>query len=457
MPKRSLLLLNVVGLTPGGIGEQTPRISQFASQHPLRTLQPPLPAVTCSSQATMTTGTLPAEHGVVSNGWYFRELGEVKFWCRSDHLVQGEKIWDELYSRDRSIRVANLFWRYCTHAACEITVTERPTYWATGRKGPDIYTEPAELRNELVETLGEFPLFRFWGPATSIESTRWIADATMHVMQSQQPDLVLAYLPHLDYDVQKFGPDSPESAVAHRQVDTEAGRLIDKAAELDYDVAIVSEYGMTSVTRSVALNRVLRTAGYLRVQHAQNGELLEPGASRAFAACSHQVAHVYIADPQDRQPVRQLLEATEGVERVLGEEEKRAAGLAHPRSGELVAIAAPDSWFSYPYWLDDAQAPDFASCVAIHDKPGHDPCEMFLGPGGKRRVITRLLQTKLGFRVPFDVISLDTSQIRGSHGRLPDREADRPVLLTSWDLRLPDTIPMTDVKQLVIDRLLANR
>ncbi|MCA9054480.1 MAG: alkaline phosphatase family protein, partial [Planctomycetaceae bacterium] len=376
LPK--LLLINVVGLTPGGIGEITPHLAAFAQRNGVRTLQPPLPAVTCSSQATLTTGTLPSEHGIVSNGWYYRESGEIKFWSRSDHLVSGEKIWEAARKRNPSIRAAQLFWRYCTHASSALMVTERPTYWANGRKGPDIYCDPPELRDELVEKFGEFPLFRFWGPATSIESTRWIADATLHVMQSRQYEIVMAYLPHLDYDVQKFGPNSHEAAAAHREVDTEVGRLLIAAEEHAYDVAIVSEYGMTSVSQPVYLNRILREAGYIRVQRAQNGELLEPGGSRAFAACSHQVAHVYVTRPEDCQPVQELLQSTDGVERVLGADEKRAAGLDHSRSGELIAVAAPDAWFAYPYWLDDHNAPDFARCVAIHDKPGHDPVEMFL-------------------------------------------------------------------------------
>ncbi|MCB9950911.1 MAG: alkaline phosphatase family protein [Planctomycetaceae bacterium] len=451
--KNRVLLLNVVGLTPGGIGENTPHIKRFVDEHVSRTLEPPLPAVTCSSQATMTTGSLPNEHGIVSNGWYFRELGDVKFWCRSDHLVGGEKIWEAAKQRDPSIRTANMFWRYCTHADCHITCMERPTYWANGRKGPDVYTEPAGLRDELVEKFGEFPLFRFWGPATSIESSRWIADATLHVMESQDPHLVLCYLPHLDYDVQKFGPDSPEAAAAHREVDAEAGKLIDKAKELGYDIAIVSEYGMTKVSKPVYLNRVLREAGYVRVQSAQNGELLEPGGSRAFAACSHQVAHVYVRHPEDLSKVKQLLESVDGVERVLDDVGKREFGLDHTRSGELIAIADPNAWFAYPYWLDDAKAPDFAHCVAIHDKPGHDPAEMFLGPKGKLHVIKRVVQMKLGIRVPFDVISLDATKIKGSHGRLPDCDKNRPVLLTTWDFEGDEHVPMTEVKGIVLKRM----
>jgi predicted AlkP superfamily pyrophosphatase or phosphodiesterase len=358
--------------------------------------------------------------------------------------------------RNPRARTAQLFWRFCTHSKCDITVTERPTYWADGRKGSDIYTEPESLRDELVDRLGEFPLFRFWGPATSIDSTRWIADATLHVLAHHRPDLVLTYLPHLDYDLQKFGPSGPASEQALADVDREAGRLIDYASSGGYDVAILSEYGMTRVETPVYLNRVLRSEGWLRIQRARNGELLEAGASKAFAVCSHQVAHVYVANRSDIQPIKQLLESTPGVEKVLDAEQQQQVGLDHPRSGELVAVAEENSWFAYPYWLDDRDAPDFAHCIAIHDKPGHDPAEMFLRSGllqGKLRLYWRLMQKSLQIRSPFDIVDLDASRIKGSHGRLPDRAEDRPVLLTSWELKTDaEHLPMTDVRSLLLDR-----
>lgn len=452
MPEK-LLLIDLVGLTPRAL-QHMPLVSRHFDGAQQVHLQPPLPAVTCTSQATLTTGAMPAEHGIVSNGWYFEDAAEVRFWMRSDRLVGGEKIWQTAKSRDSKVRVANVFWRYCTHADCDVTVTERPTYWAHGRKSPDIYTNPPELRDQLVEMLGEFPLFRFWGPATSIAATDWIVDATIKVIDQTDPHLTLAYLPHLDYDLQKFGPNSPEGIRSIKEVDASAARLIEHAKSRGREIALLSEYGITDVQHPVFINRVLRQAGYLAVQKAQNGELLEPGASRAFAACSHQVAHVYVADPADVAAVAKLLKETDGIERVLSSDEIAAAGLGHPRSGQLVAIAASDAWFAYHYWLEESLAPDFARCVAIHDKPGHDPGEMFLGSGGKPRVIRRLLQTKLGFRVPFDVISTDANLIRGSHGRLPDDSEQGPMMLTTWSHGAADAMHMTEVKELLLSRLL---
>ena len=156
--------------------------------------------------------------------------------------------------------------------------------------------------------------------------------------------------------------------------------------------------------------------------------------------------------PVDLPSVKKLVESIDGVERVLDVHEMKSAGLGHHRSGELFAIAEPGCWFAYPYWLEDAMAPDFANCVAIHDKPGHDPVEMFLGSGGKFRAMRRLLQSKLGFRVPLDVISTDAGLIRGSHGRLPHHTDDSPVILTDWQLS-DSEFHMSDVKQIVLNQM----
>ena len=453
MPNK-ILVINLVGL-PADVYSKMPKVSQALAGATTRqvVLQPPLPAVTCTSQATLSTGTQPRNHGVVSNGWYFRDSAEIRFWLRSDHLVQGEKLWETAKKIDPNLRVANLFWRYCTHAACDVTVTERPTYWANGRKGPDIYTAPEHFRDELVEQLGEFPLFRFWGPATNISSTEWIAKATLHTLRCQSPHIALTYLPHLDYDLQKYGPHSSEAVKAIAEVDEVASNLILHARELGYQIALLSEYGMTEVSHPVYLNRILRESGYLSVQTAKNGALLEPGASRAFAACSHQTAHVYVDAPENVRPVKELLRSIEGVDRVFGPEDLASIGLDHPRTGQLFVLANSDSWFAYPYWLDESQAPDFARCVAIHDKPGHDPVEMFLGEGGKAKVMKRLLQTKLGLRTTMDVISTDASLIRGSHGRLPESPDDSPILITDWNHDSSETMPMTEFKSLILDQV----
>ena len=431
MPENSpakLLLINIAGLAHTAVGQMTPNLAKLAAAGSSAAVQPPVPALTSPSQATVLTGVDPQAHGIVANGWYFRELAQVLNWQRSANLLQAEPIWEAARKIDPDINCANLFWRYATHASCDLKVIERPTYWANGRKSPDIYTEPGNVRDQLVQKLGPFPLFRFWGPAAGIESTRWIADATNQLLTEQRYSLVLTYLPHLDYDHQRFGPESVEGQAAVSALDVEAGRVIDCAQANGYLVAVVSDYAFEPVQRPIFLNRVLREQGWITVQSAENGELLEPGASKAFAVCDQQVAHVYVNQASAVAEVATRLAQVDGVDSVIDREEMKSLGIDHQRSGELLAIAAAGCWFAYPYWLDDARRPDFANCVAIHAKPGWDPAELFLseGLGGKLHLAKRILQSKVGVRAPFDVISTDATRVQGSHGRIPDQDRYPP-------------------------------
>ncbi|MFC9304254.1 alkaline phosphatase family protein [Streptomyces albidoflavus] len=447
-----LLVLDVVGLTPRLL-EHMPRLAALGdrgSRSPLGTV---LPAVTCSAQSTFLTGTLPADHGIVGNGWYFRELGDVLLWRQHNGLVSGDRLWDAARRAHPGYTVANICWWYAMGADTDWTVTPRPVYYADGRKEPDCYTRPPELHDELTEKLGTFPLFHFWGPGADLVSSQWIIDATRHVMATRDPDLTLAYLPHLDYDLQRFGPDDPRSHAAARELDEAVGPLLDQAEASGRTVVVLSEYGITSVSRPVHLNRVLREAGLLEV-HTQDGmEYLDTMASRAFAVADHQLAHVYVKRPEDLDTVRALLAGVPGVDTLLDEEGKKEQGLDHPRSGEFVAVAEPDAWFTYYYWLDDARAPDFAQLVEIHRKPGYDPVELFMDPNDpyvKLRAGAAVARKKLGLRYRMAVVPLDASPIRGSHGRLPADEADGPLLLSSRPGATEGPVAATDVKALLL-------
>ncbi|MDH4981948.1 alkaline phosphatase family protein [Hyphomicrobium sp. D-2] len=454
---QSLLVLNIVGLTPELIGDHTPNLKRFAQAGAMRPLRTVTPAVTCSAQATFLTGLPPGGHGAVANGWFFRDLYEIWLWRQSNRLLSGERVWDAGKRLDPAFTCANMFWWYNMASDADIAVTPRPIYKADGRKLPDCYAQPSQLRDELTEKLGPFPLFSFWGPATTVASSRWIADASLHVMELSDPTLTLVYLPHLDYCLQRVGPDDPSIAKDLAEIDAVAGSLIDAAAASGRDVIVLSEYGIVPVNKPVHINRALREAGLLAVRVEQGGELLDPPQSRAFAVADHQVAHVYVPDPAHIDEVRALLLKLDGVAEVWGEEEKRANGLAHERSGELVAISEPDAWFTYYYWLDDARAPDFARCVEIHRKPGYDPVELFLDPAIKAPKLAvgwRLLKRKLGFRSLLDVIPLDASLVRGSHGRADTPEARSPVIMSSRaDLLPAGTCEATAVKQIMLDHI----
>ena len=306
------------------------------------------------------------------------------------------------------------------YSQADFTVTPRPMYPADGRKVPDVWANPPALREMLQEELGRFPLFKFWGPGASIDCTRWIASAAIRVDALHGPTLTLIYLPHLDYGLQKHGPSSPLIAADLRAVDAEAGRLIEHFKGRGARVIVLSEYGIEPVDQPVHLNRVLREAGLISVRMEEGLERVDVGQSRAFAAADHQVAHVYVRDAADLRRVRDLVTNTAGVARVLEGESRAAAGLDHPRSGELVALAEDRAWFTYYYWLDDALAPDYARTVDIHRKPGYDPVELFLDPKKpliKAQIAGKLVRRKLlNMRTPLDVIPLDATLVKGSHG-----------------------------------------
>lgn len=451
------LVLNVVGLTSQLLGEHTPALLSLAQAGGKRNLHTITPAVTCSVQATLTTGTLPSQHGIVGNGWYFRDLAEVWLWRQSNHLVKGEMIWDAAKKRDPSFRCAKMFWWYNMYSSADYSVTPRPMYLADGRKLPDVYAEPPELRDHLQGELGTFPLFSFWGPKADIISSQWIADAARSVFDDQKPTLSLVYLPHLDYCLQKFGPHDPRIAVELARIDAVCAELIQHAQAQGARVIVHSEYGITQVEGPVHINRVLREAGLIRVRDEQGLELLDPGASQAFAVADHQIAHVYIQDPRRIEEVAQLLSKLDGVETVMNRQEQTAAGLYHERSGEILVISKENRWFSYYYWLDDARAPDFARTVDIHRKPGYDPVEMFLDPAISLPLLTvggKLIKKKLGFRTLMDVIPLDASLVKGSHGRRTDDPSCGPVLISSESQLLPDgDIEATAFKDLVLDHI----
>ena len=448
-------MLNVVGLTPRAISPQsTPRIERFVREGKLATVGPVVPAVTCTVQSTYLTGVWPSEHGIVGNGWYDRAEGEVKFWKQSDKLVQRPRIWEIARQRDPSVTCANICWWYAMYSSCDYTVTPRPMYPADGRKLPDIWTHPPELRGWLQDEVGQFPLFNFWGPLTSIESTQWIAVAAIEVDRRFNPALTLVYLPHLDYVLQR-GSDASGDL---RGLDEVVGVLLDHFS--DARVILLSEYGITPVSRPVHLNRVLRQRGLLTVREELGRELLDPGASQAFAVADHQIAHVYVKQPQRIREVHELLQATPGVGRVIDDVTRATLHLDHDRSGELIALAEPDAWFTYYYWMNDSKAPDFARTVDIHRKPGYDPVELFFDPRlrlPKLRVAAKLLKRKLGFRSLLNVIPLDATLVKGSHGLPPRDPQDGPLFATSRpDLLDRPHIEATDVFGLILEHLKAD-
>lgn len=429
------IVLNVVGLTPRLIGRHTPQIQSFVQRSQVAAVKPVLPALTCSAQSTYLTGVPPQEHGAVANGWYDRDYREHRFWKQSNSLVQAEKIWERLRRDNPKFTCAKLFWWYNMYSSADYSITPRPLYPADGRKVFDVHTQPMEMREEIKADLGPFPFPYFWGPNSGIPSTKWIADSAKWIENKHSPDLSLVYLPHLDYDLQRFGLDFSKIGKALEEIDAVVGDLIEYFESRSVKVVLLSEYGITSVDRAVHLNRIFREKGWLSIKDELGRETLELGECKVFAIADHQVAHIYLQDPTLKAEVVELLSNVPGVESVLDEEGKAARGLNHERSGDLVAVADECSWFTYYYWENDALAPDFARCVDIHRKCGYDPVELFLDPKiafPKLKIGGKLLKKLMGFRMLFDVIPLTPELVKGSHGRVPEDQADWPMLVGNF-------------------------
>lgn len=443
------VVIDVVGLSASVIGEHTPFLKKYIAEKNFTNIEPLLPAVTTSAQSSYLTGKYPAENGIVGNGWYDNTDSEIKFWKQSNKLVNGEKIWDKAKAEDSSFTCSNMFWWYNMYSNADYSVTPRPNYLADGRKLPDCYSHPAELRDHLQQKLGQFPLFNFWGPGANIKSTRWIADAAMETEELHNPTLTLIYLPHLDYCLQRSGPDLEKIGPELKEIDQVVEELVRFYEKKGAKIILLSEYGIEPVNKPIYLNRVLREKGLIGIRDERGLELLDPGASKAFAVADHQIAHIYINDKSVTEQVKSLLKGTPGVDLVLDKTEQEKYHINHERSGDFVVTAKEGSWFSYYFWLDDAKAPDYARVVDIHKKPGYDPVEMFMT--SKLRAGYKLLRKKAGFRYVMDVIPLDATLVKGSHGRIGIADAYKPVLIT--DSKVAKTVYAPDIYEVLWDAL----
>ena len=444
------VVIDVVGLSSSLIGEHTPFLKKYIGRKKKLTIKPMLPAVTTAVQSTYLTGKWPSAHGIVGNGWYDRVDCEVKFWKQSNKLVGEEKIWEKAKSMDAGFTCSKMFWWYNMYSSADFAVTPRPDYLADGRKIPDCYSHPADLRDYLQEKLGQFPLFQFWGPGANIKSTRWIADASMLTDTRHDPTLTLIYLPHLDYCLQRSGPDLSKISNELREIDQVVEDLVRFYENKRANIIILSEYGIGPVNNPIHLNRLFREHGLLQIRIERGLELLDAGASRAFVVADHQIAHVYLNDPSVTEKVKELLAGVPGIQLILDKKEQATYHIDHERSGDLVVMADAKSWFTYYFWLDDAKAPDYARVVDIHKKPGYDPVEMFMT--SKLRAAYKLLRKKTGFRYVMDVIPLDAGLVKGSHGSLAVSPDFYPILISDADPGT-DTIEATDVFNVIWNSL----
>jgi predicted AlkP superfamily pyrophosphatase or phosphodiesterase len=357
------------------------------------------PAVTCPVQASFRTASLPAAHGVVSNGMYDRVLRRTSFWEQSSALVSGPRIWDDFRKRGRT--VAMLFWQQSLGESADIILSPAPIHKHHGGMIEDCYSKPAGLYPRLCREVGRpFRLLHYWGPFASAKSSQWIADATAALLQMPDvaPDLCLTYLPVLDYDLQRHGLDHPSATRAMQALQKQLDQLADAADRAGYELVVFGDYAIAPCDQGAIFpNQILREAGLFTTRSVNGMAYPDFHQSRAFALCDHEMAHVYVRHPADRPLVQALFASVPGL-RVLDADAQTQAGVRHASAGELVLLADEGFWLAYPWWQDRSEAPEYAGHVDIHSKPGYDPCELFIGwPPGS--------------------VSLDPARICGSHGR----------------------------------------
>lgn len=432
MGRKRVVVLDIISLMPEHLQdhELTPNIQNLLADGQQSKIKPVFPAVTGTVQATYLTGKPPSEHGIICNGLPDREYREITMWNQTMVPIQGEKIWETLKKQDPQATTAVLFWQFSKLSTADYVVTPAPVH-LENRMIQWCDSKPRDLYRKLTEKCGDFDLRTFWGPLASVKSSEWILSATLHVLEEYRPQLTLAYLPNMDYNAQRFGPDSEAARNSVKEIDQLIGKFVSELQRLelweDTRIVLLSEYAFAHVNRPVYLNRILNENGYLSVKRIENMDFVDIEMSKAFALADHQLAHVYVPDPTDIPHVKQLLSEVPGIAEVWGEAEKKENGIDHERSGELIVLAESDSWFVYYWWLNHEHAPEFAHTVDIHRKPGYDPVELFVEPKT--------------FRIP-----LEPERIQGSHGLPAKGEKDYVSLLVSdSDIQLPKVMDAVDV------------
>jgi len=433
----SVVLLSVPGLREKDVAGMA-RVKELTAGGEIADLVPGFPCVTCPVQAAMTTGRRPREHGVVGNGFYWRDARRVEMWTAPSGCLERPRLWDVLHERDPAITSAAWFAMHLKQCEADYVCTPAPVHNPDGSESLWCYTRPAELYGTLRDALGDFPLVHFWGPLAGAKSTEWIIASAVQAARAFRPRLFYIYLPHLDYAAQRTGPESPAAAEAVGALDAMIGRLASGMAEAYGDRALLwlvaGEYAITPVEHVCYPNRVLREAGLLAVRPTDDGEHLDLEASRAWAMVDHQFSHVFTDGPETTRRVVELFAAEEGIEEALTGARLAEYALDHPRSGEVVLVSRPDSWQAYYWGRDDAAAPSFARSVDIHRKPGYDPVELHLD-------------------APTRSIPLDATLVRGSHGAPARDSAQRSVLISSVPGLFPHhVVADTDVFDVVLGR-----
>ncbi|HXS60297.1 MAG TPA: alkaline phosphatase family protein [Candidatus Sulfopaludibacter sp.] len=398
-----IVVLDIVGLDISHVSSGLlPTISDLAGIGECGYLTPVFPSVTSTVQSSVLSEKYPNQHGIISNGLYDRENYQVSFWEQSSKLVKSERIWDILKKKNNDLKTSILFWQNTMFANSEFVITPRPIHLENGQMDMWCYSRPPGYYEEVSNIIGEFDLYSYWGPFASFKSTEWISKSVEYTLEKYKPNLLFAYFPQLDYSSQKFGKNSTEVKVDLEKIDEVVSSIIKKTKKLgifeETEFIVFSEYGFNDVNDGISINKLLREKGYLAIRTIKNNEYIDFEYSKAFAMVDHQIANIYIKNPEDKNFVKEILEEVKGIEKICDDKEKRELKIDHSRSGDLIAISNKDKWFSYYWWFEDNKAPTFTKTVDIHRKPGYDPLELFVD-----------FKTK---SIPFE-----TTLVKGSHGR----------------------------------------
>ena len=412
-----VMLLSIPGLRSQDL-DRMPHLAGLTASGDRASLVPSFPAVTWPVQANMLTGKLAEEHGVVANGFYWRDRQKVEMWTAWNDRITAPQIWDIMHQHDTRLTSAVWFPMLSKGCGADYVCMPAPIHNPDGSESLWCYTTPTEMYGTLRDEFGHFPLQHFWGPMANVKSSDWIARSAVHAALAYRPHFFYIYLPHLDYAAQRNGPDSPQAAKSVEELDAVIGQLISGMENAYSGVNLLwlaaSEYTIVPVDHVTYPNRVLREAGLLKVNKGTDGEQLDTASSQAWALVDHQLSHVFVSgeDAQLTARIADLFRGRNGIAEVLVGDERDRYGLVHERSGEVVLVSDPNSWQAYYWWLDEVDAPTYARTVDIHRKPGYDPVELHFDPTAKS-------------------IPLDASLVRGSHGAPALSEEQRGVLLSS--------------------------
>ena len=429
---KKLIVLDIVGLSKKQYAEIKPQnISKILEKGSVSSFKPSFPAVTCSVQASIFSGTYPSEHGIISNGYYDQILKHVSFWEQSSDLVNSPRIWDTLKKILPDSKSGLLFLQNSLYANSDVVITPKPIH-LDDKMIMWCYSKPENFYEKISESIGNFDLKSYWGPFSSIQSSNWIINSAKKTIETHKPDLLIVYLPHLDYTSQKFGPDSDEFKESVIELDNLLGDFslfLNQEFNDEYEIIILSEYTFNSVSKSISPNLILRQAGLLSTRRIEGKDYIDYEFSKAFAMVDHQIAHIYI-NPGYEDEVYQILK-NKNLGIILDSKLQKELNINHPKSGNLILCANVDSWFNYYWWDDVKYAPDFTFSVDIHRKPGYDPLELF-------------------FNFKTKQISHDTSLIKGSHGLIPTDD-NLPLIGTSFNSNLDKIVSAIDIKQLIMN------